>query len=146
MSDLADILADAQAFDAELRSRFVTAAKDAAEAGRTKAMASRRWKDRTGATATSIKATGGATAEGGEGTLDADGENAVRLMEGTAPHTIAPRNPGGRLRFEVGGAVRFARQVNHPGTAPDGYLDAAGDAMETELDAAVDGILGALLG
>jgi hypothetical protein len=41
--------------------------------------------------------------------------------EGTQPHVIVPRNKK-VLRFEVGGAVVFAKRVNHPGTRPNRFL------------------------
>ena len=44
---------------------------------------------------------------------------------GTAPHMIYPRNPGGVLRFEVGGDVVFTRYVHHPGTWPQNFMEAA---------------------
>lgn len=39
---------------------------------------------------------------------------------GTRPHIIRPRRRRA-LRFRVGGAVVFARRVNHPGTKPYKY-------------------------
>jgi phosphatidylserine/phosphatidylglycerophosphate/cardiolipin synthase-like enzyme len=40
---------------------------------------------------------------------------------GTRPHVIKPRNKKA-LRFPVGGAFAFARQVNHPGYKGDPYF------------------------
>lgn len=146
-ANFSDILADAQALDREIRSRLGDAAKDAADKGRDKALDARRWKDRTGATRDAIRATNETTSEGGMGTLTADSENAVRLMDGTPPHEIRARG-GSRsaLRFEVGGQTVFRRVVHHPGTAPDDFMEQAGDAMEEQLESAVDQILGDLLG
>lgn len=42
--------------------------------------------------------------------------------EGTRPHLIRPRKPGGVLRFSVQGRVVFTRLVRHPGTRPNHYL------------------------
>lgn len=46
---------------------------------------------------------------------------------GTGPHIIRPKTPGGMLAFQVGGQTVFARQVNHPGTAPQPYMGPAFD-------------------
>lgn len=44
------------------------------------------------------------------------------IHEGTRPHVIRPRKPGGVLRFEMHGEVVFARHVNHPGTRANPFL------------------------
>lgn len=47
------------------------------------------------------------------------------VHEGTRPHKITPRAPGGVLRFPVPPRSRnfvFARSVNHPGTRPRPFL------------------------
>ena len=49
----------------------------------------------------------------------------IYLVNGTRPHMIFPRRPGGVLRFTVGGRVVYARYVSHPGTQPNDYLRAA---------------------
>lgn len=46
----------------------------------------------------------------------------IYVLNGTRPHQIFPRRPGGVLRFEVGGRVVHARYVNHPGTKPNNFL------------------------
>lgn len=46
----------------------------------------------------------------------------IYLVNGTRPHMIFPRRPGGVLRFTVGGRVVYARYVNHPGTKPNDFL------------------------
>lgn len=40
-----------------------------------------------------------------------------------APYVIEPRNPGGVLRFVVGGKVVFARHVLHPGSPGNHMLE-----------------------
>lgn len=60
---------------------------------------------------------GGQTVEVGAYNLD----YALLHHEGTAPHTIVPVTAK-ILHFKVGGVDVFARQVNHPGTAPNHYL------------------------
>ncbi|WP_239404560.1 hypothetical protein [Frankia sp. Cj3] len=52
--------------------------------------------------------------------------NPIALLhhEGTRPHAIYPRRPGGRLVFywdRIGG-VAVLPMVHHPGTAPNRYL------------------------
>lgn len=55
--------------------------------------------------------------------------HAVHLvLRGTRPHPIRPRRKKGKngrpamLRFEVGGEVLFRREVFHPGTRPNPFL------------------------
>lgn len=42
--------------------------------------------------------------------------------EGTRPHIILPRKPGGVLVFPGTSGVVFAKRVHHPGTHPNRYL------------------------
>lgn len=44
------------------------------------------------------------------------------VVNGTRPHRIFPRRPGGVLRFTVGGRVVYARYANHPGTSPNDFM------------------------
>ncbi len=46
----------------------------------------------------------------------------IYVVNGTRPHIIRPRRPGGVLRFTVGGRVVYARYVNHPGTKPNNFM------------------------
>lgn len=48
------------------------------------------------------------------------------VHDGTRPHIIRPRRPGGVLRFTVDGQVVYARFVRHPGTRGRPFL---ADAM-----------------
>lgn len=56
-----------------------------------------------------------------------DVEYAAAVHDGTGPHQIRPRRPGGVLRFEKGGEVVFTSYVNHPGTRAQPWLR---EAME----------------
>lgn len=42
--------------------------------------------------------------------------------EGTDPHEIRPRRPGGVLKFRSRGMVVYATRVNHPGTEATKFL------------------------
>lgn len=52
---------------------------------------------------------------------------AVWNHDGTKPHIIRPKKPGGMLSFVVNGKRVFARKVQHPGTAATKFLLRAGD-------------------
>lgn len=47
---------------------------------------------------------------------------ALHHHNGTKPHTILPKKPGGRLVFKKGGKTIYAKKVHHPGTKPNPYL------------------------
>jgi hypothetical protein len=49
---------------------------------------------------------------------------AIYVHEGTRPHTIRPKNPGGALVFAPKGGTRvvITRKVNHPGSRPNRFL------------------------
>jgi hypothetical protein len=47
---------------------------------------------------------------------------------GTKPHIIKAK-PGKVLRFEAGGKVIYTREVHHPGTRPQPYVQPAVDAF-----------------
>lgn len=61
---------------------------------------------------------------GGEfrGVIRSSHPASIYLVNGTRPHMIFPRRPGGVLRFTVGGQVVYARFVSHPGTKPNHWL------------------------
>lgn len=58
--------------------------------------------------------------------VEVGSEDEVALLhhEGTVPHTITPRQPGGMLVFwsPTAGRVVYARAVQHPGTQPNRFL------------------------
>ncbi len=50
------------------------------------------------------------------------------VENGTKPHDITPRRAQ-VLRFQQNGAIRFARIVHHPGTAPRPFMAQAADKV-----------------
>ena len=50
--------------------------------------------------------------------------HALFVHWGTRPHVIRPKNKKA-LRWAAGGKFAFAKQVNHPGNAPDKWLERA---------------------
>lgn len=55
------------------------------------------------------------------------------VEDGTRPHVIRPRRKKA-LRFVQNGVVRFAKQVNHPGTKPRPFMKQARDRAEPLFD------------
>ena len=74
-----------------------------------------------------------------KGGVTAHAKYARYVHDGTRPHIIRPKNPGGVLRFTMNGHVVFARSVNHPGTRARPFLRNAGIAV-AHSDARVHGI------
>jgi hypothetical protein len=62
--------------------------------------------------------------------------HAVFVHWGTKPHVIKPKNRK-MLRWPVGGAFAFAREVHHPGYKGDAWLTRAADSAMREFDAIV---------
>lgn len=60
-----------------------------------------------------------------EGVIKVSHPAAIYVLNGTRPHRISPRRPGGVLRFTVGGRVVYAKYVNHPGTKAQPFLQEA---------------------
>jgi hypothetical protein len=63
----------------------------------------------------------------GEGSIKVISTNVHSLLvhNGSRRHPIRPRRAGGWLRFEIGGRVVYAREVNHPGYEGDDFLTRA---------------------
>lgn len=60
------------------------------------------------------------------------------VNDGTAPYIIRPKQPGGTLRFEIGGQVIYRRgEVHHPGIRARHFAE---NALRDNADAIVDGI------
>lgn len=75
-----------------------------------------------GSMAQSIRASIRYTHDGPVGTISVSHPAALYVINGTRPHIIRPRRPGGVLRFTIGGRVVYARYVNHPGNRPNDFL------------------------
>jgi hypothetical protein len=83
------------------------------------------WRDRTGETRRRTTGTVETTARNGAaGEIASLVPHASFLDQGTAPHEIRPRTRRA-LRWEDGGGEHFATRVQHPGTAPTGYMGEA---------------------
>ena len=76
-----------------------------------------------------------------EGQLSANTRYAFWVENGTQPHVIRARNAKA-LRFVQNGAVRFATEVHHPGTAPRPFMQHARDVGERSLDYGIEYLVG----
>jgi len=83
------------------------------------------------------------TDSGRTGVLKATAAYALFVHEGTKPHVIRPKNPGGVLAFMVGGNMVFTRKVNHPGTKKNPFLQKGVDKTDLgkEFEAGIQGFL-----
>lgn len=131
--DLAPLLAATRALSEAYPEAVRHAIVDAVSATEQHAKSTRLFKDITGDTRRSI----GSAVDGFSGRVFAFSKIARFLENGTRPHVITARN-GGVLSFIQNGTRRFARSVNHPGTAPRPFMHEAGDHGEIVLDYAVD--------
>lgn len=52
-------------------------------------------------------------------------KHTILVHNGSRRHKIRPRRTGGWLRFEVGGRMVYAREVNHPGYRGDPFMSRA---------------------
>jgi hypothetical protein len=77
---------------------------------------------KSGALRKSIRATHLGNATGQYVTIGSNKSYALAHHEGTKPHMIAPRIPGGTLIFSKGSRVIMTSMVRHPGTKPNKYL------------------------
>ncbi len=77
---------------------------------------------RTGALQRNIRAYHLGNFTGQYAGLIADKPYALMHHEGTRPHIITPKEPGGVLVFSKGSRVVRTRVVHHPGTKPNRYL------------------------
>lgn len=139
MSDEAKMMADLEAMHRRVDGALSAVVREATDRGYKAALGKHRWQNRTGATQAALKHAIHTTGDGMEGEVSVNSENAIRLNDGTPAHRITAH--GRALKFEIGGKTLFRPYVNHPGTAPDPYLDNAAD----EVDAALDGLVEAAL-
>lgn len=65
------------------------------------------------------------TSQGAEIIAEVDTDYAQYVAEGTAPHLIEPRKPGGVLVFKIGNQTIFTARVHHPGTRPNPWWNNA---------------------
>ena len=77
---------------------------------------------RTGALKASIHSRVDRGLHGPEAKIGSALKYALLHHQGTKPHLILPKRPGGMLRFSSGGRMIYTRKVMHPGTRPNHYL------------------------
>jgi hypothetical protein len=77
---------------------------------------------KTGALARSIGMSVSGATYGVKLSVYARDKKAFKHHEGTRPHVIYPKNPGGVLIFGKGGRVIKTKRVMHPGTKPNRFL------------------------
>lgn len=77
---------------------------------------------KTGALARSIGVSVKRAPYGVEMKVFATDKKAMMHHEGTRPHVILPKNPGGILVFSKGTRVIRTARVMHPGTKPNRFL------------------------
>lgn len=99
------------------------------------AKATTMFKDRSRVTRGSVNG----VANGLEGQVSAGGASKW-IEDGTDPHEIKAKR-GGALRFEVGGEVRFAKRVHHPGTKSLPFMTEARDFGERSLEYGIEYLL-----
>ncbi len=157
MKPISQAVPDAVEFDRQVVAGLQRAVEHTVTTTTMKARAEHRWQDRTGVTRKSIDGEVSTTSTGASGVVGAN-VNAERLNFGTRPHRIeaggAAVSAFGRaavigkhaLRFQVGGQTIFRRAVNHPGTKPDPFLDAAAEYAGEEVARSVEEAIGKALG
>jgi hypothetical protein len=155
--DWAEVIPDAQKFDRAIGVGMTVVVVDTVTTVTRVMRSQHRWQDRTGATRAGITGTFRVTGRGATGYIKSNTPNAIRLNDGTRPHRIAAGGAavaafgsaaviGAKraLKFQMNGQTMFRRAVNHPGTKPDPFLDAAADVAEedffTKFDSVFDGL------
>jgi predicted TIM-barrel fold metal-dependent hydrolase len=72
--------------------------------------------------------------------IKATAKHALFVEVDTKPHRIEARRARA-LRFVQGGAIRFARAVNHPGTKGTHFMQKAGDEGTAYLERALERVV-----
>lgn len=140
---IAEVRAMAAEADEELERTCRHAVSAAVAAAKATALSTKRYQDRTGDLSRSIH--GHITGSGktwATGVFEATSDHAVFVDEGTKPHVIRARNASALAFPGKNGSTVFAREVNHPGTKPDGFFERGVEAAEKVLDAEVDAGIG----
>lgn len=136
-ADLRAMVAEA---DRELTELCVRSVQKAVDAGVETAKSTKKYTDRSddGLTKSIAGRVTSSGARSATGVFEATAPHAIFVDGGTKPHVIRPKN-GKYLVFPGrGGETVFAREVNHPGTKPDGFFERGAEAAERVLEAAVD--------
>ena len=110
----------------------------ACDAGLRECLGARRYSDVTGRLTKSAYKRYVNNPRGAAGVFGFRANHASYVDEGTPPHAIEAKG-GGMLRFNVGGAVVFAKRVNHPGTQPDRFLERGETKAEQVLRSEIEG-------
>lgn len=71
-------------------------------------------------------------------------KHATFIENGTRRHTILPKR-GTHLKFKAGGRTVFARKVEHPGTKPRPFMNAAARVEDTLLRNALQSLVSFLV-
>lgn len=125
----------------DLAGDFFAAAKGAvtfaAKAAELRATQTTLFKDRTGKLRKSIQGTAAMDAPGGFKAKVRAGvgvKYARPVHDGSVPHVIAARKPGGFLKFVSKGKIVFRRYVIHPGTDARPFITRAGESTRPVLE------------
>lgn len=135
---------DVRRADEELQRACQIGVARACDEGLREALGTRKYND-VGRRLTSSAFKNYATVpRGARGAFGFRARHASYVNDGTPPHVIEAKD-GGVLRFKIGGKTVFAKRVNHPGTAPDKFIDRgeakAEQVLESEIRQGVGNII-----
>lgn len=132
--DLSDVKRACDEGNAHLLGVARQAPLDAAVEGQNRAIANRRYQDRTGKlSGTAFVSAPSQSEDGAEVKMVWPASYASFVDGGTRPHEIRPRRAAS-LRFDgSGGNPIFARAVKHPGTRPTSFAGEAAQIAERVL-------------
>lgn len=112
---------------------------DACAEGAEEARTTHKFTPRSGASGLEASIKGRvevSTPGGARGVIEATKRTASFVEGGTQPHEIEAR--GNALRFEAGGQAVYRKRVQHPGTAPDGFMGRAYQKAERVVEREVE--------